>query len=73
MTNKYPWKKGDLAIWVKINSTPKTPESVVIVKIHDDPYGIADILADGKIISVHLSDLQVPPVKKVKTNFGIKL
>jgi len=59
--------------WAKINLTPKTPESAVIIRINsDDVSETADILVNGKIISVHIDDLNIPPVKKTKTNFGIK-
>ena len=77
MKNNYPWNVGDLALYFEDRITTRNPENgknAVIVGFHDRAPGVrhADILVDGKILTVSLKDLQIPPVKKVRTNFGIK-
>ena len=76
--NNYPWKIGDLALYFEDRITTRKPENgknAVIVEFHDRAPGIihADILVDGNILTVSLKDLQVPPVKKIRTNFRIKM
>ena len=73
---KYPWKIGDLALYFEDNITARKLEdgkNAVIVGFHNNlNFKLAEILVDGKVLVVSFQSLQIPPVKKVKTNFGIK-
>ena len=74
--NDYPWKIGDLVLFYESSfrsGKEQDPKSAVIIDIsYDNGFKMFTVLVDGKSRNCFENQIQVPKIKKVKTNFKLK-